>query len=222
MAVRTIIAVATIALLAACQSAPAEGPSPSPSSSATAESATASPATAGSPSSSAAPKPAATGLLPDEVGNAGAQAFPTSTALQNGPADSTDVDGPTLRLVDVRAASQPGYTRVVLEFDGEGVPGWSAARYVGNTTKLEMTDETVTVRGDAVLGIVTNYVAYDASNPFEGRHRLHPNLDRVTEIFVAGTTDGDREVLVGLHGKAAPFRLFTLANPARVVVDIRD
>ncbi|VXB60825.1 hypothetical protein NOCARDAX2BIS_250047 [Nocardioides sp. AX2bis] len=39
-------------------------------------------------------------------------------------------------------------------------------------------------------------------------------------MYVAGTFEGFTQVLAGIDGDRAPFRVFTLTSPPRLVVDV--
>ena len=98
-----------------------------------------------------------------------------------------------LALTGIRAARHEGFTRVVLEFSGEGTPGvWRAA----------WTDEAVEqgrglpiqVEGQAVL-----------------------DLDVVSD----GTFEDNTHVVIG-SPTTRQFQIGFLSNPVRMVIDIRD
>ena len=129
-------------------------------------------------------------------------------------------DDPTkaLALTGIRAATHEGFTRVVLEFSGEGTPGvWSAA----------WTDEAVEqgrglpiqVEGQAVLDLVIDGTPMTASNtPYpSGTHTRAGDLDVVSD----GTFEDNTHVVIGAPA-ARQFQIGFLSNPVRMVIDIRD
>lgn len=129
-------------------------------------------------------------------------------------------DDPTkaLALTGIRAATHEGFTRVVLEFSGEGTPGvWSAA----------WTDEAVEqgrglpiqVEGEAVLDLVIDGTPMTASeNPYpSGMHTRAGDLDVVSD----GTFEDNTHVVIGAPTERQ-FQIGFLSNPSRVVVDIRN
>ena len=129
-------------------------------------------------------------------------------------------DDPTkaLALTGIRAATHEGFTRVVLEFSGEGTPGvWSAA----------WTDEAVEqgrglpiqVEGGAVLDLVIDGTPMTASNtPYpSGTHTRAGDLDIVSD----GTFEDNTHVVIGAPA-AREFQIGFLSNPVRMVIDIRD
>ena len=129
-------------------------------------------------------------------------------------------DNPTkaLALTGIRAATHESFTRVVLEFSGEGTPGvWSAA----------WTDEAVEqgrgmpiqVEGQAFLDLVIDGTPMTAAaNPYpSGTHTRAGDLDVVSD----GTFEDNTHVVIGAPA-TRQFQIGFLSNPVRMVVDIRD
>ena len=133
------------------------------------------------------------------------------------PVRSDDPDK-ALALTGIRAATHEGFTRVVLEFSGEGTPGvWRGA----------WTDEAVEqgrglsiqVEGEAVLDLVIDGTPMTASeNPYpSGTHTRTGDLDVVSD----GTFEDNTHVVIGAP-TAREFQIGFLSNPVRMVIDIRD
>ncbi|WP_442938839.1 AMIN-like domain-containing (lipo)protein [Nocardioides sp. AX2bis] len=60
-----------------------------------------------------------------------------------------------------------------------------------------------------------------APDYYDGPRRLSPlDGDVVDGVYVAGTFEGFTQVLAGIDGDRAPFRVFTLTSPPRLVVDV--
>ncbi len=123
-----------------------------------------------------------------------------------------------LALTGIRAATHEGFTRVVLEFSGEGTPGvWRAA----------WTDEAVEqgrglpiqVEGEAVLDLVIDGTPMTATkSPYPGgTHTRAGDLDVVSD----GTFEDNTHVVIG-SPTSRQFQIGFLSNPVRMVVDIRD
>ena len=129
-------------------------------------------------------------------------------------------DDPTkaLALTGIRAATHEGFTRVVLEFSGEGTPGvWRGA----------WTDEAVEqgrglpiqVEGEAVLDLVIDGTPMTATeNPYpSGTHTRAADLDIVSD----GTFEDNTHVVIGAQA-TRQFQIGFLSDPVRMVIDIRN
>ena len=129
-------------------------------------------------------------------------------------------DNPTkaLALTGIRAATHEGFTRVVLEFSGEGTPGvWRGA----------WTDEAVEqgrglpiqVEGQAFLDLVIDGTPMTTTeNPYpSGTHTRAGDLDVVSD----GTFEDNTHVVIGAPA-ARQFQIGFLSDPVRMVIDVRD
>lgn len=129
-------------------------------------------------------------------------------------------DDPTkaLALTGIRAATHEGFTRVVLEFSGEGTPGvWRGA----------WTDEAleqgrglpIQVEGQAFLDLVIDGTPMTATkSPYpSGTHTRAGDLDVVSD----GTFEDNTHVVIGAP-TARQFQIGFLSNPVRMIIDIRD
>jgi len=124
-----------------------------------------------------------------------------------------------LVLTDLRTAQHDGYGRVVLEFSGTGIPGWTV-NYV-NKAVQEGSGQPITVDGDAVLDVFAAGTTYPADGFYSGPKRVAGD-GTVSDVFVGGTFEGDTHVVAGIDGGRKPFRVFTLTNPSRLVIDVAD
>ena len=133
------------------------------------------------------------------------------------PVRSDDPDK-ALALTGIRAATHEGFTRVVLEFSGEGTPGvWRGA----------WTDEAleqgrglpIQVEGQAFLDLVIDGTPMTATaNPYpSGTHTHAGDLDVVSD----GTFEDNTHVVIGAPA-TRQFQIGFLSNPVRMVIDIRD
>lgn len=133
------------------------------------------------------------------------------------PVRSDDPDK-ALALTGIRAATHEGFTRVVLEFSGEGTPGvWRGA----------WTDEAVEqgrglpiqVEGQAFLDLVIDGTPMTATtSPYpSGTHTHAGDLDVVSD----GTFEDNTHIVIGSPA-TRQFQIGFLSNPVRMVVDIRD
>jgi hypothetical protein len=141
--------------------------------------------------------------------------FPTSTDPQTA-APTGDWD---LQLQDVRVGEHDGFDRVVLEFSGTAGPGWGVA-WSGKAV-AEGSGEVVPLDGERVLTISASGTAMPEPGSYEVPQRLGPSGD-VAEVQVNGWFEGYTQVFAGFRGEERPFRVFALADPPRLVVDVRD
>ena len=145
--------------------------------------------------------------------------FPEGTGRQTAE-NSGEWD---LVLADVRVGEHDGYDRIVLEFTGTGTPGWTV-NYVDEAV-LDGSGKVVELAGDAVLDIYASGTTYPESeqDSYNGPRQFQPESGGdVVDVYVAGTFEGYTQVLAGIAGDRAPFRVFALSDPSRLVVDIAD
>lgn len=132
-----------------------------------------------------------------------------------------------LVLRDVRVGEHKGFERFVAEFRGTGTPGWSI-RYV-TAPRAEGSGAKVDVYGDNFLAVSISGVTLREGYPkvpedFFGGHRhfAPPQGEVIEDVNVVGVFEGYEQLFLGLDGDKVPFRVFTLQNPSRLVVDVMD
>jgi hypothetical protein len=162
-----------------------------------------------------APTTAPTTTPPEDEGDAD-PAFPTDTSTQFAES-SGEWD---LVLTDVRVGEHEGFDRIVLEFTGTGVPGWSVGWV--DRARLDGSGEAVDLDGDAVLDVYASGTTWPADGYYDGPQRLEPDGGEVDDVYVGGTFEGYTQVLAGVDGAPVPVRVFALAAPPRLVVDVAD
>lgn len=177
--------------------------------------------TTGAPSSSAPATTsgsASTGT-PDTEGDGSTDAppFPANTEPDTGEASADSF----VTVTEIRTGRHGGYDRVVFEVDGTGTPGWDV-RYVEEAAG-QGSGMAIPVEGDAILQVTitgvgypteTGVEEYDGSDPLPGE-----GTEVVTEVVWDSTFEGTSVVFVGLI-QEAPFRVYLLEDPARVVLDV--
>jgi hypothetical protein len=147
---------------------------------------------------------------------------PVSTFVGGTSTVSTPVAGHG-KLTAVRVATQQGYERVVFEFDGP-MPGYSVG-YVNRPVQEDASGKDVPVQGDSILEMrLVHASGVDLSggqvnHTYTGPKRMSPGGPTVAELVEAGDFEGVLRWVAGTHGKPA-FKVSTLANPTRVVVDL--
>lgn len=204
-------AAASLLLLGACAPAsPTDAPRSAEASS-SASSPAASATASAAPETTPTPEPGLDATKPINADN-------WMSSVEGLPPVRSDDPMKALALTGIRAATHEGFTRVVLEFSGEGTPGvWSAA----------WTDEAVEqgrglpiqVEGQAFLDLVIDGTPMTAAaNPYpSGTHTRAGDLDVVSD----GTFEDNTHVVIGAPA-ARQFQIGFLSNPVRMVVDIRD
>ncbi len=203
---------AAVLLLAACGT---DASPTSASGSSTSSSPEPSETSAPAPSKSRSPSSSASAESPSPTPAPDGPPFPESTDPQTAePSGEWD-----LQLVDVRVGDHDGFDRVVLELSGTATPGWGVAW--SDEAVAEGTGDVVPLEGDHVLTISASGTALPEPGSFEVPARLGP-AGAVAEVQVNGWFEGYTQVFAGVEGEERPFRVFTLADPPRLVVDIAD
>jgi len=132
-----------------------------------------------------------------------------------------------LVLRDVRVGTHDGFDRVVVEFEGSGTPGWGA-EYV-TTPRADGSGKVVDVSGDSYLAVSISGVTIRQGYPrtpadfFHGaRHFAPADGGAIEDVSVGGVFEGYSQLFLGIDGEKVPFRVFALANPPRLVVDVES
>lgn len=206
-------ALAILALSACSPSAPAnEPPQPAPASS----QASHSPAASADAQSGQGAPGSEPGLDPTRPINA--DNWMSSVSMLP-PMRSSDPDK-ALVLTAVRAATHEGFTRVVLEFDGEGSPGIRLAQWSDQALE-QGRGLPIDVEGAAVLELILDGTPMTATSPQgsypSGEHTHAGDLDIVSD----GTFEDNTHVIIGAPTERQ-FQIGFLSSPSRVVIDIRN
>ena len=141
------------------------------------------------------------------------------------PDVSTPAPGTEGRLTvsDIRVSRQDGFDQVVFDLGGEGAPGWDV-RYVPEASS-QGSGEPVEVPGQAVLQVTLTGMGYPYDTDVE-EYAGAGVLTAADAAVVAGvafdaTFEGTTVAFVGTTAEA-PFRVYALSDPTRVVVEIAD
>lgn len=136
------------------------------------------------------------------------------------PDTGTTVRGARLHPRDLRFGRHHTFDRLVLELHGHGLPGWHAAyaedpRLPGSGAPLRSAGgHTLVVR---VRGVVPP--DHPRAEGYHGPQRFVPRGGGVAEVVYGTVFEGSTQVYVGLS-RRAPFRVFRLRHPKRVVIDV--
>jgi len=128
---------------------------------------------------------------------------------------------PDLLVTGVRLGAHETYDRVVLDLEGTGTPGWRV-RYEDNPA-LDGSGAPVDLAGSHTLVVTVTGTRY----PEEGEDAYDPGqllvrvdgLAVVTEVLRVAPFEGQLDVFIGTR-EAVPFRVFTLEDPERLVIDV--
>jgi hypothetical protein len=135
-----------------------------------------------------------------------------ATGRQSGPWD--------LVLTDVRVGHHDTVDRVVLEFEGSGVPGWRVEHV--DKAVLDGSGHLVRLDGGTILQIGvtgTEWPGPDAGY-YDGPDRVPaPAGGPLTEVYVGGTFEGYTKVFAGAEDSTR-FEVHVLTAPPRLVVDV--
>jgi hypothetical protein len=206
---RTCLLALSVAL--ACAACSSDEPDVDPSNAGSTSRATPSPS---GPDDAASPTAEPSGEV-DASGEGAPFVQPGTTARQAG-------EGNGLSVVDVRTGTHDGYDRVVFELDGDGTVGWRVGYDASPATQGE--GRPVVLPGDATLSVVLENVGYPFDTGIEeyaGDREPEPGLPQVKALRLGGVFEGYYDAFVGV-GEQAPFRVFLLEDPQRVVVDVQQ
>lgn len=146
-----------------------------------------------------------------------AAAFEADTAR-----DEQEASGGPLSVTAVRVARHDGYDRVVFELDGRepGVPGWQV-EYVDDPRR-DGSGDRVEVGGDKTLVVLIRGAGYPFDTGVEeaDEARVPGDMEVVEDVVLGSVFEGVYEAFIGTS-REAPFRVFRLSGPTRVVVDVR-
>ena len=180
-----------------------------------------------SASSSATLEPAepssgsATADLDDETADDGSTDAPSFPA--NAEPDTADMSADaSVTVSDIRVGRHDGFDRVVFDVGGTGTPGWDV-RYVDAASSQGSGDE-VAVAGDAILQVTLSGAGYPYDTgveEFSGGPVSSGDTEVVTELVFDATFEGTTVAFVGTTAQA-PFRVYLLDDPTRVVLEVAD
>ena len=127
-------------------------------------------------------------------------------------------------LSNVRSAAQDGFDRIVFEFEGNQVPGY-AVRYADEAIACGSGEDLSSFIGGGIAPpalLMVNLqpsASHDESGAQTAVRDVSPKLETITRAF--RTCDFEAVVEYGVATTAEkPFRISTLENPSRLVIDI--
>ena len=132
-------------------------------------------------------------------------------------------------LTDVRAGAHRCFDRAVFEFDPfDGTAPGYQIQYEPAPIREDGSSRPVHVKGDAFL-VVRLTPARDSDMSGGHRRRTYPGPEsvgppgglRIIEVRHISSFEGTLKWAIGLDDRR-PYRVTTLASPARVVIDVGD
>lgn len=123
-------------------------------------------------------------------------------------------------LRDVRTAGHTGFDRIVLDFGADSVPGYRIA-YIDRPVRQCGSGEVVPLEGDGWLSITVQpaNAHTEAGEPTVRERERTPRLPAVLELKLICDFEAMVEVVAGVSSPGR-YRVFELAAPGRLVVDI--
>lgn len=154
----------------------------------------------------------------------------TTTSTSEAPLSgggTTPVSTPAAGRAQLTAVTADGHAtfdRVVLQFEAGDVPGY-LVQYTSRPVQEDPSGRDITVSGDSVLEVRLEHasgVDLSGGSPrptYSGPHRIAGPGGAIVEVVEAGDFEGVLRWVAGTHGKPA-FKVSTLLNPPRVIVDV--
>lgn len=141
------------------------------------------------------------------------------------PVTAPSANKETALLTAVRAARHEGYDRLVFEF-ANAVPGYDV-RYVKRPIREDASGRVVNLNGAAIARIrMDNALDADltksnAPRTYNGPNRFSPGTPEIAELARIGGFEGVLTWAAGLQDQVG-FRVSTLTDPPRLVIDFRN
>lgn len=137
------------------------------------------------------------------------------------PDTATPSPGAAVTVTDIRLGRHDGFDRVVFEVAGSGIPGWDV-RYVADP-RSQGSGDPVAVDGAAVLEVGLTGVGLPTDTGVAEYARREPltsgATEAVVEVVFDATFEGTTVSFVGVDERA-PFRVYLLQAPTRVVLEV--
>jgi len=121
-------------------------------------------------------------------------------------------------LTDVRFGSHDGFDRAVFEFADAGTPLWFAEYAIPPISDYSG-EGIVPVAGDSFLTVDMGTITWPVEAYF-GPTDLTPGTGIFEDAVMAWDFEGGSRWVLGMTGAPRPFKVFTLGDPTRLVVDI--
>lgn len=142
-----------------------------------------------------------------------------------GPQAQGQGDGTFLSVTNVRVGQHDGYTRVVIDMDGQGnQPGFDA-RYVDAAYEAGSGNQ-LAVAGDRILQVNISGWGYPfdtGAEEYSGPRTISgPASGSVAQVQLGAFYEGVAQIFLGVRGGDKPYTVNVLQSPTRVVIDVAD
>ncbi|MDO5049702.1 MAG: hypothetical protein Q4D87_07450 [Actinomycetaceae bacterium] len=138
-----------------------------------------------------------------------------------GKSEIWDEAGTSLLASDFRVGLHDGYYRVVVEFVGEGEPGWTI-EWVEESTEIARGEPLPIPQGN-VLDVMIHGAGWPVVKGAPEYFYNGPADKRIDENVIAwfdGAFEADTHVAISAD-KVRAYRVFTLESPKRLVIDLK-
>jgi hypothetical protein len=123
------------------------------------------------------------------------------------------------RVLDLRYAQHSRFDRVVIRIRGR-IPGYRARYH--RTFSYDASGQPVPIRGGLELVLVPAYAHDQAGvDVYRGPRSSRPHLPTLQAIAFTGDFEGRVSFAFGLRPRRAPYRIFWLHDPQRLVIDFK-
>jgi hypothetical protein len=153
-------------------------------------------------------------------------AIDTMPGASTKPRSALSTNASTALLSAIRVARHEGYDRIVFQFRNNILPGYEA-RYIARPVYQDASGRVVAVKGAYILRVRMS-PAFDADlnkkgapRTYNGPLRISPSTPEVAQLVRIGGFENVLTWALGVRDRV-DFRVITLHNPARIVVDLRN
>ena len=122
----------------------------------------------------------------------------------------------------VRVGAHDGFTRVVVDLEGEGEPGWFTA--YTDDPRQQASGYPVEVEGNTFLNLGIEGTPWPSTPELEERYMkpgVTPGTGVVSEVVYTTSFEAQTQLIIGLQ-KKTPYSVTFLEDPKRLVLDFQD
>ena len=127
-----------------------------------------------------------------------------------------------LTPTNVRVGAHDGFTRVVIDLEGDGEPGWFTT-YTESPTQ-QASGYPVEAEGNAFLDVGIEGTPWPSTPELEQRHikpGVTPGSGVVSEVVYTSSFESQSQFIIGLQ-KRTSYSVTFLEDPKRLVLDFQD